>query len=761
MAKLCVFVTICLLLICNKQVNGQTPTARNLENQQVFTRLYGYIRYFHPSDEAAMVNWDKLAIYGSRQVQACKTDQELMDSLKALFLPVAPTLQLAVGGNKPIFNKAALIPQQLENYQTIGWQHLGVGTVVNNNNGEAIYKSARTKKVGNVSSFTSLKNELSADSFQNRPFIFKAKLKWRGGSGHSRLWVRVNRQNKEVGFFNNMADTHVTDTSWQSYQIRGVIDTDGAFIHFGLMLVDAGEVWIKDMRLEIQKQNGDWKQVYANDFATDTIGLPPSSVTYAKNQAQLYDFTVQSNNGTDRWVSVKTKYKEQLLFPQQASVGEYIDKQIGSNITVLMPLALYGTDRGTYPAGDKQKLELLIQRLALIPSSDMNGNNLYARLGGITIAWNLFQHFYPYFSVANTHWQEDLSVALKEAYAAGNAASFLEVLQRLTAKLKDGHVSVNWLVNQAIYSPPISWEWIEGKLVITELRDTTLPLAKGDIVTQIDGKSSIDFFNEITPRISAATTGWLNYRAQIASLLGSTNSKLHLSIQKADRSIKEVALNRTENYYMPRKRMGPRTDTIQALQDGIMYINLDQASMEQIEQAMPQIQKSKAIICDLRGYPRNTSSFLTYLLRTKDTSGKWMRIPHIIYPDQEKIAGYTEMGWSMIPAKTHLKQPVFFITDGRAISYAESYMSFVEHYRLATIVGQPTAGTNGNVNILMLPGGYNISWTGMLVLKHDGSQHHGVGIRPDVYVEKTINGVRENRDEFLEKAIALAREKVK
>jgi C-terminal processing protease CtpA/Prc len=41
----------------------------------------------------------------------------------------------------------------------------------------------------------------------------------------------------------------------------------------------------------------------------------------------------------------------------------------------------------------------------------------------------------------------------------------------------------------------------------------------------------------------------------------------------------------------------------------------------------------------------------------------------------------------------------------------------------------------------------------MRVRKHDGSQHHLVGIRPDVPAERTIEGVREGRDEALEKAL--------
>ena len=115
------------------------------------------------------------------------------------------------------------------------------------------------------------------------------------------------------------------------------------------------------------------------------------------------------------------------------------------------------------------------------------------------------------------------------------------------------------------------------------------------------------------------------------------------------------------------------------------------------------------------------------------------------------------MGWNLRPKKPKIKGKAVFITDGRAISYAESFMSFVEHYKLGDIVGQPTAGANGNNNPFALPGGFSIGWTGMKVLKHDGSQHHQIGIQPTVPVKRTLQGVIEGRDELLEKALELIR----
>ena len=109
--------------------------------------------------------------------------------------------------------------------------------------------------------------------------------------------------------------------------------------------------------------------------------------------------------------------------------------------------------------------------------------------------------------------------------------------------------------------------------------------------------------------------------------------------------------------------------------------------------------------------------------------------------------------WKVAPQSPRFRAKVAFVTDGRAISYAETYLGIVEHYKLGEIVGSATAGTNGNINPFSLPGGYGVVWTGMKVLKHDGSHHHGVGIQPTVAVARTIAGVAEGKDEVLERAI--------
>lgn len=99
-----------------------------------------------------------------------------------------------------------------------------------------------------------------------------------------------------------------------------------------------------------------------------------------------------------------------------------------------------------------------------------------------------------------------------------------------------------------------------------------------------------------------------------------------------------------------------------------------------------------------------------------------MRIPNIIYPDHKKVVGYENEAWEIETKKPYLgDKKIVFIVDGRSISYAESYMSFIKEYQLATIVGQPTAGTNGNINPFTLLGNILLigpaeKWSNMMAL---------------------------------------------
>lgn len=72
-----------------------------------------------------------------------------------------------------------------------------------------------------------------------------------------------------------------------------------------------------------------------------------------------------------------------------------------------------------------------------------------------------------------------------------------------------------------------------------------------------------------------------------------------------------------------------------------------------------------------------------------------------------------------------------------------------------TIIGSTTAGADGNVSEIWLPGGLYTMISGIGVYYPDGTETQRVGIIPDIEVKPTIKGIKEGRDEVLEKAIEI------
>lgn len=112
-------------------------TPRGLETLVAFTRLLGYIRYFHPSDEAASLDWDAFAVHGVRAVEGAENPAALARTLAALFGPVAPSVVISAD-TLPALASAA-VPAGAT--KVLMWRHSGVGT------GEArsVYRGERVR----------------------------------------------------------------------------------------------------------------------------------------------------------------------------------------------------------------------------------------------------------------------------------------------------------------------------------------------------------------------------------------------------------------------------------------------------------------------------------------------------------------------------------------------------------------------------------------------------------------------------------------
>src|SRR3954470_22104060 len=79
---------------------GAATASTQVANLHAFARVYGVLRWFHPSDAAAVIDWDRFAVDGVRRVIDASNRRALQARLAELSAPVAPTMQLAADGEK-------------------------------------------------------------------------------------------------------------------------------------------------------------------------------------------------------------------------------------------------------------------------------------------------------------------------------------------------------------------------------------------------------------------------------------------------------------------------------------------------------------------------------------------------------------------------------------------------------------------------------------------------------------------------------------
>ncbi|MDF1698325.1 MAG: S41 family peptidase [Saprospiraceae bacterium] len=437
--------------------------------------------------------------------------------------------------------------------------------------------------------------------------------------------------------------------------------------------------------------------------------------------------------------------KWDAIFDEHPSFGELIEAEIVPGVFCQIPMVLYNLDEQTFP-----KSELFKSFHDKVKKADRKPESRAMRLGNVINIYNVFHHFYPYFDVLDLDWESEFVKALTQSRKDSTDIDHLVTLEKFTSPLKDGHLWVKGPKTGA-YQPPVNWEFVEGQLVITEILSDSIEVNLGDVVTKIDNVPVDDYFDEVKSTISAGTEGWANYIAYGKSMFGKKDTPITIEIEG-----KKITLYRDGKYTFGVAKIPIQAHRYKKLDHNIYYLNLSTIEMDTITTLLPELETAKGIICDMRGYPNGNHGLISHLMKENDTTKGWMKIPKVIRPDQKGNPGYQDEDWGLEAKEPYLgDKKVVFLIDGRAISYAESYMGYIEGYDLATIVGQPTAGTNGNLNSFNLLGGYAISWTGMKVLKHNGSQHHAVGIVPDIVVNRTIEGVKTGKDEYLEKAIEL------
>jgi len=584
----------------------QNETSRKVQNIETFARLYGYARWFHPSDEAQEIDWDKFAVLGVQKVENIKSSKELRDTLFRLFAPIVQGLQIYETDKPEKFNSDILLSPD-PNAKSVAWQHYGVYLNEKSN----IYKSFRV----NSNTF----DEVSYKNYQSSRNIFGR--------------------------------------------------------------------------------------------------IPP--------------------------------------------FGEFIHEPIDNQLTCVVPLTLLTNDAATYPKTETSSFARLKSEISNI--NFRNEFNPQVNLASVVIAWNVLQHFFPYFDVIDTDWNSVLGETLKSTLTNERKKDFYVTLSRMIAQIDDGHGIV---FGEQMYHLPIRTEFIENKIVITASNDTALK--RGDIINKIDGKPVMEELYEIEKRISGSPH---LRRHRALNIFGSKldlflGSKLDLCETNftIERGGKEQNVTIPNSYrdksmfFNPIDERQYLSETIVEIEPRIYYVNLVNCTADDFIQKIKNLANAKAVIYDYRGGEQLSFFDIAPFLIKKPVTSAWWNVPQTIYPNRREVE-FSKSNWKIQPRKPFFKSKTIIINVPAVVSSGETMMGILDHYNLAITVGEPTAGCNGNVNQINLPCGYSVWWTGMKVLKHDGSQLYLEGFKPDYPVNKTIQAIREGRDEYLEKALEVARNK--
>src|ERR1043165_8477400 len=104
-------VLLIIFLFCSSTTSSQSKLKDNInqdttivnlspleenatKNIEIFAKLYGYIRFFHPTKAVAVAKWDNIAINGIRTITNISNIDSLSRELEDFFKPIAPTLRV-------------------------------------------------------------------------------------------------------------------------------------------------------------------------------------------------------------------------------------------------------------------------------------------------------------------------------------------------------------------------------------------------------------------------------------------------------------------------------------------------------------------------------------------------------------------------------------------------------------------------------------------------------------------------------------------
>lgn len=376
--------------------------------------------------------------------------------------------------------------------------------------------------------------------------------------------------------------------------------------------------------------------------------------------------------------------------------------------------------------------------------------------------WNVIEYYAPNRSLTLHPWDEVLSTYIRLVGAETDPVRFSRLYMRLIRELNDGHAyaPIEMLFGQRML--PVWPLQAEGRLFVGYSGDSLLE--RGDEVVAIDGEpisERLELLREYASRSNEASL------RQALRYYGLCTRRDTAEVVRRRAGVCDTLRVATVPYgsvsplYDPAQLEQP---PFRLLVDSVGYIYAGTFTREHLAEVGQTLPRTRALIIDLRTYPMNVDGALIALagqsLCTEpvvawQTLHQTLALPGLFFRQEQWLDNGFEEGAARC-TETY-KGRVILLVDEMTQSNPEFQAMAFQSCPQTLTIGSPTSGANGSIVWIPLPGQMT-SFSGIGALYPDGTQPQTVGVRLDVEVLPTAEGLQAGRDEVLERALELARQ---
>lgn len=376
--------------------------------------------------------------------------------------------------------------------------------------------------------------------------------------------------------------------------------------------------------------------------------------------------------------------------------------------------------------------------------------------------WNVIEYYAPNRSLTLHPWDEVLSTYIRLVGAETDPVRFSRLYFRLIRELNDGHAyaPIEMLFGQRML--PVWPLQAEGRLFVGYSGDSLLE--RGDEVVAIDGEPISERLELLREYASRSNEASLRQALRYYGLCTrrDTAEVVRRRAGACDTlRVATVPYGSVSPLYDPAQLVQP---PFRLLADSVGYIYAGTFSREHLAQVVQTLPRTRALIIDLRTYPLKVDGALIALigqsLRTESVVVRQalyqtLALPGLFYRQEQWL--FEDFGEVAARCTEPYKGRVILLVDEMTQSNPEFQAMAFQSCPQTLTIGSPTSGANGSIVWIPLPGQLT-SFSGVGTLYPDGTQPQTVGVRLDIEVLPTAEGLQAGRDEVLERALELARQ---